>query len=83
MISMVLSSCTDDKGFVANQDNLTVTNQESLAVRLQQIFEASDFPGFTIGIVKNENPAYQESFGKQDIENDIDNNNQTLQPILR
>jgi CubicO group peptidase (beta-lactamase class C family) len=73
MISVLLSSCTDDENFVPNQ--------ESLPVRLQQIFEASDFPGFTIGIVKNGNPAYQESFGKQDIENNIAYNNKTLQPI--
>lgn len=81
MISVLLSSCTDDEDFDTNQDSILVTNQESLALRLQQIFEASDFPGFTIGIVKNGNPAYQESFGKQDIKNDIAYKDQTLQPI--
>ncbi|WP_027076411.1 serine hydrolase domain-containing protein [Maribacter antarcticus] len=76
ILILIISSCSKD-----NDNSINVTSEESLTQRLQQIFEQSDLPGFTVGLVNNGNAVYQNSFGFQDIENNIEYSNQTLQPI--
>jgi CubicO group peptidase (beta-lactamase class C family) len=73
---LILPGCEKD-----DDNPIIVTDAESLTMRLNQILEESEFPGFTIGIVKDGNAAYQKSFGFRNIENNIYYTNQTIQPI--
>ncbi|MDY8135645.1 serine hydrolase domain-containing protein [Aquimarina sp. 2201CG5-10] len=73
---ITFSSCSNDDDSIVN-----VTNEESLTKRLNQILVNSNFPGFTIGVIKDGENTYQESFGFQNLENKDSYSNQTLQPI--
>ncbi|TPN82262.1 serine hydrolase domain-containing protein [Aquimarina algicola] len=77
MITIIFTSCSNDDDVVL----IDVTDKESLTQRLDQILEKSNFPGFTIGIVKDGKIALQESFGYQNLEDQIPYNNKTLQSI--
>lgn len=75
-LSVLLANCKND-----DDDSLMNSNEENLTQQLEQIIEQSNFPGFTIGIVKNGNATYQKSFGFQNLEESTSYTNQTIQPI--
>lgn len=62
-------------------DTIDVVGEERLNQELTRIAEESDLPGFTIGVIKEGQIAYQKSFGFQNLENNLPYNNQTIQPI--
>lgn len=73
---LTFTNCKKDK--VKEQP---LTGEARLTEQLTQIFKDADFPGFTIGIIKEGNIAYQNNFGFQNIENQQPYTNQTIQPI--
>ncbi|PKV50393.1 CubicO group peptidase (beta-lactamase class C family) [Aquimarina sp. MAR_2010_214] len=78
MTSFFLSCSSDDESV---DKVVQVTDTETLSKRLEQILDESDFPGFTVGIAKNGNPSFQQSYGYKDISSNSLYDNQTLQPI--
>ena len=64
-----------------SDDTIDVTGEERLTQELTRIAEESDLPGFTIGVIKEGQIAYQKSFGFRNLENNLPYTNQTIQPI--
>ncbi|MEM6699522.1 MAG: serine hydrolase domain-containing protein, partial [Bacteroidota bacterium] len=59
----------------------TIASAEALKEALEAIHKASDVPGFTIAIAKEDAMIYQESFGQADVQANKAYTNQTIQPI--
>ncbi|GAA0195574.1 serine hydrolase domain-containing protein [Fulvivirga kasyanovii] len=76
VITLIMSGCREDDG-----DSVIVTDEKSLTQRLEDILSQSNFPGLSVGIVKNGTPVYQRSFGFKNIEENVAYTNQTIQPI--
>ena len=58
-----------------------ITNEADLTDVLNDIFQDSQFPGFAVSVVQNNEVVYQQAFGQADIAQDRPFTNQTLQPI--
>ncbi|MEL6535899.1 MAG: serine hydrolase domain-containing protein [Bacteroidota bacterium] len=69
-----LSGCTPPELF-------PVRDEAALTDRIQAIYDDTSLPGFTVGIVDEGIPIYQQSFGFQDLEGQVPYTQQTLQPI--
>ncbi|OIQ19264.1 MAG: hypothetical protein BM557_06055 [Flavobacterium sp. MedPE-SWcel] len=84
---LVLAGCSNDDDKTTkepvkdNEGKIVVLDSETLSLRLNQIIEASNFPGITVGIVKNGEQSYQDSFGYMDIAGNKPYTNQTVQSI--
>ena len=75
------STTTTNEPIKDNEGKIVVLDSETLSLRLDQIIKGSNFPGFTIGIVKNGTQSYQDSFGYMDIASNKPYTNQTVQSI--
>ncbi|WP_375561989.1 serine hydrolase domain-containing protein [Bernardetia sp. OM2101] len=75
VFSLIVFGCTED-------ENITpITSNEELTDYLQEVYEGSQLPAFSLAIVKNGEITYQNSFGHKNNENNEIYTNQTLQPI--
>ncbi|WP_338792462.1 serine hydrolase domain-containing protein [Bernardetia sp. MNP-M8] len=73
--SLIVFGCTEDETITP------ITSNEELTEYLQEVYNESQLPAFSLAIVKNGELAYQNSFGHKNIENNEIYTNQTLQPI--
>lgn len=75
---MMLVAC-DKK---SNENNpITVNTPEELTAALQEVYEGSEAPGFSVSIVKNDAVIYQNTFGKANIATEQPYTMQSVQPI--
>ena len=77
--ALTLVACNKDEDDDITLNEITTTAE--LTAALNEIYNASDAPGFAVSVVKEDAIVYQEAFGKSDIEADVSYNNQTNQPI--
>lgn len=75
------TSCSSDDDATTQVPDPNATNEEILTDALQAIYNNSQVKGFTVGVVKNGEITYQQSFGFQDEANGVAYTNQTLQPL--
>jgi CubicO group peptidase (beta-lactamase class C family) len=81
LITLGLLSCdkNDDDTLAPSPGNITTASE--LTEALNDIYDASEAPGFAVSIVKNDALVYQETFGMADIQGNEFYTNQTTQPI--
>ncbi|WP_338767877.1 serine hydrolase domain-containing protein [Bernardetia sp. ABR2-2B] len=75
-LTFAFFSCTTDEETIT-----PITSKEELTTYLQEVYEESELPAFSLAIVKNGEITYQNSFGYQNIESSNLYTNNTLQPI--
>ncbi|MEM9830131.1 MAG: serine hydrolase domain-containing protein [Bacteroidota bacterium] len=64
------------------EDDLApVRTPEALDTRLQDIYEQSDFAGFSVSVVKQGEISFQKSYGQANVAQDLDLTNQTAMNI--
>ena len=62
-------------------DIAPVRTPEALNTRLQDIYEQSDFAGFSVSVVKQGEVSFQKSYGQANVAQDVDLTNQTAMNI--
>ncbi|MEO0334138.1 MAG: serine hydrolase, partial [Bacteroidota bacterium] len=62
-------------------DIAPVRTPEALDIQLQDIYEQSDFAGFSVSVVKQGEVSFQKSYGQANVAQDVDLTNQTAMNI--